>query len=186
MTNVFIIHGTYGHPKENWFPWLQSEIGRIGYDAYVPQFPTPENQTVDAWMEALKKYERFIDEETIFVGHSLGCAFILNLLEIINHPIKAVFLVGGYFGPANHPEFSKLNDGFADKKFNWKKIKGRCEKFYILSSDNDHYIPLDRGIDLAEKLGAEFIIIKNGGHINEASGYTKFHLLLQMIEEELK
>jgi len=26
--NVFIIHGADGHPKENWFPWLKSELGK--------------------------------------------------------------------------------------------------------------------------------------------------------------
>ena len=26
MKNYFIIHGTFGHSKENWFSWLENEL----------------------------------------------------------------------------------------------------------------------------------------------------------------
>ncbi|GAG44616.1 unnamed protein product, partial [marine sediment metagenome] len=35
MTTL-IIHGTYGHPKENWFPWLKEELEILGEKVYVP------------------------------------------------------------------------------------------------------------------------------------------------------
>ncbi len=30
MKNYFIIHGTFGHNKENWFPWLETELKNQG------------------------------------------------------------------------------------------------------------------------------------------------------------
>ena len=53
MKNAIIIHGTYGNPDENWFPWLKIELEKIGYQVYVPTFPTPENQNLEAWLKII-------------------------------------------------------------------------------------------------------------------------------------
>ncbi len=41
MRNIFLIHGSYGHPQENWFPWLKKELESLGHKVYVPAFPIP-------------------------------------------------------------------------------------------------------------------------------------------------
>ena len=35
MKNYFIIHGTYGHNKENWFPWLENELTKQGFEILI-------------------------------------------------------------------------------------------------------------------------------------------------------
>jgi len=179
---IFIIHGSYGHPGENWFPWLKNELERNGHEVFVPRFPTPENQSLDKWMEAFKKYEKYLDENTIMVGHSLGPAFILNILEKLNHPIKACFFVSGFTGLLGG-EIDKINKTFCDREFNWEKIKKNCKKFFLFHSDNDPYVPLEKAYELNEKLDGELEIVKGAGHFNEAAGYTKFPLLLEKIIE---
>ena len=34
MKNYFIIHGTFGHNKENWFGWLEETLKSMGFDVY--------------------------------------------------------------------------------------------------------------------------------------------------------
>ncbi len=44
--NVFIIHGAYGNPKENWFPWLKSELESLNHKVIIPEFSTPNEQNL--------------------------------------------------------------------------------------------------------------------------------------------
>lgn len=78
--NIFIFHGTGGYPEENWFPWLKEELEKEGMKVFVPQFPNPDKPKVSEWLNTLKEYERYLNEETILIGHSLGGIFLLRVL----------------------------------------------------------------------------------------------------------
>ena len=183
--NFFIIHGIYGHPEENWFPWLKKELESMGHEVIVPKFPTPINQSLESWTRIFLAYEDKVNEETVLIGHSLGAAFILNYLEQTDKKIKAAFLVAGYHKLLNN-EFEELNKSFVGKKFDWNKIKGNCGKFFVVASDDDPYIPLEINKELAKILDAELKIIRNGGHLNKKAGYDKFQLLLEYMIADLK
>src|SRR3989344_5672665 len=181
--NVFIIHGSYGSPDENWFPWLKNELERLDCGVFVPKFPTPKNQNLESWLKVFNEYKKYLDKNSILIGHSLGCAFILSLLERLNIRIKAAFLAAGFIGFIGNEYFDTINKTFIEKNFDWEKIRKNCKCFFVYGSDNDHYIPLPMGEELAEKLNAKLKIIKNAGHFNEKSGYTKFEILLNDIKK---
>ncbi len=185
MATVFIIHGAYGHPGENWFPWLKSELEKLGCTVFVPRFPTPEGQTLENWLKIFENYRQYLDENTIFVGHSLGVPFILTILESLEKPIKASFLVAGFVSFLGNPAFDEINKTFVEKNFDWEKIRKNCKKFYIFHSDDDPYVPLEKAKELAENLGVNIILVKGAGHFNEKAGYTRFELLLKKIKEEI-
>jgi hypothetical protein len=182
MTNVIIIHGTEGSPDGNWFPWLKAELEKLGCQVFVPKFPTPEGQNLDNWLKLFEKYKKYLDGNTILVGHSLGPAFLLSVLEKLNRPVKAAFFVSGFLRLPNNLEVNKT---FTDRQFNWDKIRHNCKKFYVLHADNDPHIPLEKSKELAQNLGTDIVLIKGGGHLNKESGYIKFDLLLEKIKNEL-
>ncbi|MCK5282632.1 MAG: serine hydrolase family protein [Nanoarchaeota archaeon] len=182
MKNAFIIHGSYGSPDENWFKWLKNELEKIGFAVYLPKFPTPQNQNIENWFKVFQKYEQYLDEDSIMIGHSLGPAFILNLLEKIEKKIYTSFFVSGFIGQLNNLDFDEINKSFADKVFDWNKIKESCKRFILFHSDNDPYIPLNKAEELKEKLDAELIVVKDAGHFNTVSGYDKFEELLEKIK----
>ena len=64
MKNVFIIHGAFGYPDENWFGWMKNKINKLGYEVYVPQLPTPEGQSLGNWLKVFEKYENKINNCT--------------------------------------------------------------------------------------------------------------------------
>ena len=56
MRNFFIFHGSYGHPGENWYPWLKQELESMGHRVFIPTFPIPkvkgEGHKLDLWFKA--------------------------------------------------------------------------------------------------------------------------------------
>ena len=183
--NFFIIHGVYANPEANWFPWLKRELEKKGYEVIVPKFPTPFDQSLESWLRAIAKYESKINEETVLIGHSLGAAFILSYLEQTNKKIKATFLVAGFHKMLGI-EYDEINKTFVDKQFDWKKIKNNCEKFFVITSDNDPYIPMEINKELAKNLGAKLTTMHNGKHLNKEAGYDTFPLLLECIILDLE
>ncbi len=156
----------------------ESRTGKHGHNAIVPQFPTPEGQTLENWLAVLKNYEEFITPETIFVGHSLGAHFVLNVAE--RYKIGTAFLVASFFEPSDN-QFDVMLPTFTQKPYDWEKIKENCKKFVVIHSDNDPYLKLEKGEKLAKILGVDLILVPGAGHINEAAGFRKFELLLQEI-----
>ncbi len=179
MANVFIFHGVEGCPEENWFPWLKKELEELGRPVVVPPFPTPANQTLERWMEVFEKYESLITPETILIGHSLGAAFALSIIE--KHPVQAAFLISGFVGKIGHP-FDLSMETFTQKHFNWERIKSHCRTFGIFHSDNDPYVALNKAEELAERLESGIELVPGAGHFNSASGYDTFELLLDRIK----
>lgn len=184
--NLFIFHGAFGSPNENWFPWLKTEVEKLGIEVFVPTFPTPEGQSLNSWNKAFEPYEKHLSEKSILAGHSLGPAFILNLLERIETRVAASFLVSPFTGLINLTEFDTINYSLTDRKFDWKKIKSHCKEFYVYHSDNDPYVPQSKSAFVAEKVEAKkYEIIKGGGHLNKSAGFSEFPLLLDDIKNQL-
>ncbi len=179
--NAFIFHGTAGYPEENWFPWLKQELEKIGCTTIVPQFPTPQNQTLENWFTIFSQYERHFNENTILIGHSLGGVFLLRVLEKYHHKIKAALLVGTPIGilPIKNYEGDKL---FLAKPFNWEKIRKSCDTFFVYHSNNDPYVCVENGEELAKQLHTKLTFVENAGHFNKAAGYLKFEDLLRKIK----
>jgi hypothetical protein len=188
MPNVFIIHGAYGTPEENWFPWLKRELEKIGCTVYVPAFPTPEGQSLSAWLAVFKQYEKYVRGDSIFVGHSIGATFILDLLMHMQKKVRAIFLVSCFVTPAIDPnnEVTEINKTFYEKPFDWETIKALCGDAYVIGSDNDPYVTVEMVRGVSQQLGgAPLIVIKGAGHFNEKAGYTEFPQLLGMIKSSI-
>lgn len=181
MKNLFIIHGTEGYPEENWFPWLGEKFQELGYEVFVPQFPTPKNQDPEHWFEVFKNYEKHLNVDTIIIAHSGGCAFLLRLLEIIAIKIKAAVFVAPPIGimPIKYYEADRP---FIEKPFNWKKIRCSANNFLVFHSEDDQLICIGNGEKVANELGVGLIRLKDAGHFNAKAGYTKFDLLFEKLK----
>lgn len=169
-----LIHGTFGDPEENWFPWLSNELQAQEIEVQCPRFPTPEEQTPKRWMEVFKREVGTLHDNMFLVGHSLGAAFILHLLEHSASHAKACFLVSGFIGELGQPTFDPINSPFFEKPFDWKQIKRNAGKVWMFQGSNDPYVPMVKARELASKLHADLRIIKDGGHLNAGAGFSVF------------
>ncbi|MBU1854262.1 MAG: alpha/beta hydrolase, partial [Nanoarchaeota archaeon] len=131
-------------------------------------------------------YFEKIDENTVFIGRSIGPPFILRVLELLNKPVKASFLVAGFCSDIGLKEFRPVLDTFIDKPFNWNKIRANCQKFIVYHSVDDPIVPLKNGEELAEKLGVKLRVFEDGGHFNIGTMYgLKFEEILEDVKELL-
>ncbi len=179
MANFILIHSSGGNPDECFYPWLRKELEKKGHKVYAPFFPTPIGQTLDNWMKEFEPYWQYVNEETVFVGRSIGPAFILRLLEKSKVKIKAAFLVCGFCSDLGIHEFRPLIGTFVGKRFKWKKIRSCCDRFFVYNSDNDLIVPVQKGEKLAKKLETKFIVVNGAGHF----WFKRFPQLLKDIEK---
>ncbi len=189
MKKYFIIHGSFGSPFSNWFPYLTSEIEKTKPETmeesicYTPHFPTGRDyQNFDNWEKVLSAYDCILggqDKITIF-AHSIAPAFVCKYL--IKHNIKVhklVFVCGfnNYFGVnENYDHVNKTM--FCD---NIEKVKDLADEIICIYSDNDPYVSYSAEKDFADKVATQQIEIKGGGHLNRSFGYDTFPQLKEFI-----
>lgn len=178
-----IVHGSFGWPFENWFPWLADELAAKGKKVLAPQFPCGKGmQNYENWYRVLDAYAPFIGEKTTFIGHSLAPAFIVDYLLDRQIKVNALYFVAPLYQKCNHPEVDEVNASFFFKS-DLKDITTLSQKRICFISTNDPYVPNDYSLDFAKKIGAEVKTVENAGHFNTAAGYRTFPLLLQQLSE---
>jgi predicted alpha/beta hydrolase family esterase len=184
MKNAIVIHGTEGYPEENWFPWIKVELEQRGYKVTVPQFPSPPvvPAKLTEWFTVLDAHRDKINEETLLIGHSLGGVFTLRILEKLEKPVRAAFLTGTPIGKKPILNYDR-DMSFSGFNFDWDTIKQNAEDFVVFQSDDDPYVGLENGKQLASHLGVELHFVPNAGHFNAKAGYTEFPELLKTIDE---
>ncbi len=190
MKNYFLIHGSFGSPFSNWLPWLASEIENMKIASkeepifYAPQFPTGVGfQNYENWKTVLNAYHKagLIGEDTTFFAHSIAPVFVCKYL--IENQIKVkrlVFVCGfnNYFGVSE--DYDEVNKTMFIEK-GLEKIKDLCNDIVCFYADNDPYVKFEAEKKFADAVSHIQIVIKNGGHLNKASGFEKFHELKEFI-----
>ncbi len=179
MRNYFIIHGTYGHNKENWFPWLENEIRKQGMEVYNFNYPTPEGQNFENWAKVLDKVKDKITNESVFISHSIGCVFLAKYCIKHNLKIgKCIFVSGcnNYYFLENFDNINKYM--YTDEI---KKFINLCDERICIYSKDDPYIKIEALQDFSNSIKAKTIVYDHAGHFNEKSGYLKFEDLLILL-----
>lgn len=168
---LIVIHGYTGSPDENWFPWLKQAAQEAGFTVHIPAMPDPHHPDLAAWLNTLSNVIGSLDKDTYLVGHSLGCAAILRYVEQLpaDQVCGGAVLVAGFAGSL---QLSNVNS-FVEEPWDDAAIRAHFAAITLISSDNDPYIPLELAKSMQDRLHAKLVVIPNGGHINQGSGYTE-------------
>lgn len=182
---VFIIHGWDGYPEEGWFPWLKQELEKKDFSVTVPAMPDAAEPNIEAWTSHLSHIVGNADENTFFVGHSIGCQAILRYMESLPADTKvggAVF-VAGWFTLTNvdSPEEKEIAKPWLEMPIDFGKIKQHTEKFIAIFSDNDPYVPLDNKDVLVNNLEAKIIVEHDKNHFSGSTGTTELPSALESL-----
>jgi hypothetical protein len=184
---VFIVHGWDGYPEEGWFPWLKKELEEKGFVVIVPQLPNAEEPRINNWVPKLKEIVGEADEQTYFVGHSMGCQTIARYLEGLpdNVIVGGAVFVAGFFKRITNLEDDEIVRSVADE---WLKtpidlaeVKKHLKSSIAIFSDNDPYVSLDNKDDFQNTLGSKTIIEHDMGHFNVKAGIVELPIALESV-----
>ena len=177
--NYIILHGSFGSKDGNWFPWLRKELENKKYVVDNPQMPVGVgNQNYDNWEKEFNKLN--INENTIIIAHSIAPIFVCKYLIKNKIKVKKLIFVCGFNNYLGiDPDFDAVNESMFIN--NLEEIKDYCNNIICFYSDNDPYVKFEVEKSFADTVSNEQYIVKNGGHINAESGYTKFEEILKYI-----
>lgn len=189
---VYIIHGWDGYPKEGWFPWLKKELENQGFTVVIPLLPNNEEPRIKNWIPALQQIVNNPDEQTYFIGHSMGCQAIIRYLETLPKNIKiggAVF-VAGFFKSLSNLEDEEIVRNVANEwlktPINLQEAKKHLNKSIAIFSDNDPYVSLDNQDEFKNILNSKIIIEHEKKHFSGSTGTIELPIALEAILEMSK
>lgn len=185
MKRVFIIHGWGGGSKGDWFVWLKKELETKGFVVVAPDMPDTWHPKISEWVGKIKELVGSVDEETYFVGHSIGCQAIMRYLERLpqDEKIGGAIFVAGWFNLTDETwdeEYTKeIADEWINMPIDFGKLKQHTNKFILINSDNDPDVPLSDTELFKENLSTKVIMLKNMGHIAGDDGVTELPVALE-------
>ena len=184
MSNYFIIHGTLGKPTENWFPWLTEKLIEHGKDVIIPCFPIKKEQSYEKWAKLLKYYYdlKMINEDTVFICHSIAPIFVSKFLIKNKIEVKALISVSG-FNCLLNKEIDEMNKTFLMENEELAKINKYVKYIHCFYSDNDPYISRDELENFICTVKASKTLINGAGHFNTQSNYKEFPEMLEAIDK---
>jgi len=176
MKKIYLIHGWGGSDSsEGWFGWLKEESKKLGIKVISFNMPNTDEPKIEEWIGFLKENAKDLDEETYFVGHSVGCQAILRYLETLDSGIKisGVVFVAPWMELDKNTieeegeEVVEIATPWMETPIDFDKIKEHTNNFLCILSDNDPYVPLNNKEFFEEKLNAKSVIKHNEEHFNE-------------------
>lgn len=150
--------------------------------------PNPDTPVFNEWFSKLREEITNPDENTYLVGHSLGCITILRFLESldVNQKVGGAIFVAGFGHDLEYKGYNGELSSFFETPIDWEKIKTKANKFVVVHSRDDEWVPLEHNKLYQDKLGAESIILNGFGHFSGDDGVAELPVVLSKLLEIAK
>ncbi len=140
MVDVVMIHGCPSDEEKalnpamrtydkHWIPWTKKELEVKGMSVATPLMPEPWNPDYERFKEEFEKTE--VDENTVLVGHSCGCAFLVRWLGETGKKVEKLILVA----PWKIAQKGREKD-FYDYTIN-PNVKDHVGEIVMFTADNE-------------------------------------------------
>lgn len=163
-------HTFAGH----WIPWVKNQLVAKGIPTDVPIMPTPWAPDYETFKTVFEKCG--VNEHSILIGHSCGCAFLVRWLGETKQKIHKLILVA----PWRIPD---PGDAARDQFYTFPidaSVKDRVEKIIMFTADDEEVDGKESLRIFHDALDGEIIELKNHGHyLMSDMGTDEFPELLQ-------
>ena len=187
MKKVIVIHGCPSNAEKSmdaktrtydkhWIPWIKKELSSRGIETETPLMPQPWEPDYNAFNGEFEKNK--VTDDTILVGHSCGCAFLVRWLGETKQKIDKLILVAPWKIPYREDD-SDID--FYEYSID-ETIKSRAKEIVMFTANNEE----DDGkksLEIFHKaLGGKVIELEGRGHYTLGDmGTEEFPELLKEI-----
>lgn len=175
MNKIYIVHCWDGTKNDGWYPWLDKKISNTDNEVIRFNMPDTANPKIKEWISELEKQVSELDENTYFVGHSIGCQTIMRYLEKQDvKNIGGILFVAPWLDllpeAVSDEESYNIAQPWLNNPIDFEKIKNSTNKITCIFSDDDYFVALEQERKFKEILNAKTIIVKEKGHISAEDG----------------
>lgn len=143
---------------KHWIPWTKNQLIAKNIKTETPLMPSPWQPEYEKFKNEFEKYD--VDENTILVGHSCGCAFLVRWLGETKRKVLKLILVAPWKIPDKDDNFRKA---FYVYKID-ETIKDRLDKIIMFTSNDEEDDGKESLKIFHKSLGGEIINLENHGH----------------------
>lgn len=163
---------------KQWIPWTKEQLVSKGIEVETPLMPDPWEPNYHKFKEEFEKYN--VDESSVLIGHSGGCAFLVRWLGETKQKINKLILVAPWKIPEKGDEHKKEFYTYPIDE----SIKERVDKIVMFTADDEEEDGKKSLEIYNESLGGKIIELKGHGHYTMGDmGTIEFP---ELIEEILK
>ncbi len=177
---IFIPGNGGGTPRDNWFPYLKTELEKLGLTVVAKDFPDNNLAREEYWLPFLRDELR-ADEHTILIGHSSGAIAAMRLVE--KNKILGSILVATYYTDLG--DAKEKQSGYFNRAWDWEAIKNNQQWIVQYNSTDDPWIPIAQARFVHEKLGTQYYEYTNQGHFGGDYLKETFPEIVTVIKERL-
>lgn len=144
---------------KHWIPWIKKQLIANDIETETPLMPSPWQPDFEKFKNEFEKYN--VDENTILIGHSCGCAFLVRWLGESKRKALKLILVAPWKIPQENRKGADIN--FYTYPID-ATIKDKISKIVIFTADDEEDDGKKSLKIFHEALGGEIIELKGRGH----------------------
>lgn len=167
--NCIIIHGCPSDAEKamnpetrtydkHWIPWTKKQLLNNNIETETPLMPSPWEPDYEKFRRTFEKYA--VDENTILIGHSCGCAFLVRWLGETKKKIFKLILVAPWKIPDKDDKFRKEFYTYPIDI----TIKERVKDIVMFTADDEEDDGKESLKIFHKALGGKIIELKGRGH----------------------
>ena len=191
MNKIYMVHCWDGTKEDGWYPWLDKELSNDNNKVYRFNMPNTDTPKIEEWVSFLDKQVDNLDENTYFIGHSIGCQTIMRYLES-----KEVCKIGGILFVA--PWLDLLDYAIEDEesyntakpwlteKIDFDKVQEFTNNINCIFSDDDYFVSLEQRDEFERLLNANTIVVSGKGHISQDDNVYELKEILDECNKMIK
>ena len=163
--------------QKNWKDSLEKKLGE-NFEVFAPHMPNGNNAVYEEWKIWFCRMVEFINDDAIFIGHSLGGIFLAKYIceNTCSKKIKAVILVAAPFNEDNMKEC--LGNFVPCSPF--QNFCSQVKKTYLLFSKDDPVVPFKEAHKYKKAIpNSKIITFDDRQHFNQ----THFPEIIELIKK---